>query len=56
MAITKEVLDELLKRYRRPDDFYGRPSDTEYFLIIHIWRLNPLFVLLPKVPYSQNSC
>ena len=23
MAITKEVLDELLKDYRGPDDFYG---------------------------------
>ncbi|MDR0265655.1 MAG: IS256 family transposase [Sphingobacterium sp.] len=23
MAITKEVLDELLKEYKRPDDFYG---------------------------------
>jgi hypothetical protein len=23
MAITKEVLDELLKEYKGPDDFYG---------------------------------
>ena len=23
MAITKEVLDELMKEYRGPDDFYG---------------------------------
>jgi putative transposase len=28
MAITKEVLDELLKRYKWPDDFYG----TEGFI------------------------
>ena len=23
MAITKEVLDELLREYKGPDDFYG---------------------------------
>ena len=29
MAITKEVLDELLKEYKGPDDFFGPDGDTE---------------------------
>jgi hypothetical protein len=31
MAITKEVLDELLKEYKYPDDFYGLEGIIKQF-------------------------
>ena len=31
MAITKEVLDELLKEYKGPDDFYGQDGLIKQF-------------------------
>jgi len=31
MAITKEVLNELLKEYKGPDDFYGQDDLIKQF-------------------------
>ena len=31
MAITKDIMDELLKEYKGPDDFYGQDGLIKQF-------------------------
>jgi transposase-like protein len=59
MAITKEVLDELLKEYKRPDDFYGPEGIMKQLSKALIeWAMqasNLRFALTEQIGYEKSE-
>jgi transposase-like protein len=59
MAITKEVLDELLKEYKGPDDFYGPEGIIKQLskaLIERAMQASTLwFALTEQIDYEKSE-